>query len=172
MTNPVIALVVAIAGNGVIGVKGGLPWRLPSDLKRFKAMTMGKPVIMGRKTWESVGRPLPGRLNIVVTSNPDLRLEGARTANSLDRALDIAKAGNPEAGEICIIGGGHIYAEALPIADRLHVTHVLADVEGDTYFPAIDPRQWEPVVREEIPRGERDSAPMLFVTYERRRGAE
>jgi dihydrofolate reductase len=166
---PSIEIVVAIAQNGVIGAKGGLPWRLPSDLKRFKALTMGKPVIMGRKTHESIGRPLPGRRNIVVTANASAPLPGVERAASLDEALELAFAGQDAAQGVCVIGGGRIYEQALDRADLLHVTHVLEEVEGDTFFPQIDPHDWEPVSREEIPRTPQDSAAMLLVTYERRK---
>lgn len=166
-----ITLVVAIAENGVIGRGGGLPWRLSSDLKRFKADTMGKPIIMGRKTYESVGRPLPGRLNIVVTRDPAWRAEGVERVGSLEDALTLARvqarcmAG---ADEICVIGGGEIFRETLPIANRLRVTHVLADAEGDVFFPEIDPAIWLPVHSQEFPVGEKDSHPTRYVIYERR----
>src|SRR5690606_17962759 len=121
--------VVAIAENGVIGQDGGLPWRLSSDLKRFKADTMGKPVIMGRKTYDSIGRPLPGRTNIVITRDANWRAPGIETVHSLDAALDLARrspGGAGEEGEACVIGGGEIFREALPLATRLKVTHVQA----------------------------------------------
>lgn len=165
-----ISLVVAMAENGVIGRDGGLPWRLTSDLKRFRAETMGKPVVMGRKTWESIGRPLPGRLNIVVTRDKGYRAEGAETAPSLADALTLARVrGRCMAGadEICVIGGGEIYAQALPLADRLSVTHVLAAVEGDTRFPAIDPADWRLVAQEDVPAGEKDSHATRHAAYER-----
>lgn len=167
-----IAIYVAIAQNGVIGRDGGLPWRLSSDLKRFKAGTMGKPIIMGRKTWEGIGRPLPGRLNIVVTRDPNFRAGGAETAHSLDDAIVLARArGRCMAGadEICVIGGGEIYRQAMPKADRLHVTHILAKVEGDTHFPAIDPEIWRSVRAVDVPTGEKDSHATRYAVYERRR---
>ncbi len=166
-----IALIVAIAENGVIGIEGGLPWRLPTDMRFFRATTMGKPVVMGRKTWESIGKPLAGRSNIVITRQQGFTAEGIMVRESLDGALDLARTCEiaPDARpEICVIGGGQIYSEALPRADRLYVTHVLASPEGDTVFPAIAPERWEPVARETVKAGERDSADMLFVTYERR----
>ncbi|MCB1455229.1 MAG: dihydrofolate reductase [Nitratireductor sp.] len=167
-----IALVVAVAENGVIGADGGLPWRLPSDLKRFKAVTMGKPVIMGRKTWQSIGKPLPGRANIVVTRDGGFQADGADVTTSLDDAITLATVRarcSAGLGEICIIGGGRIYAEAMELADRLHVTHVKAAPEGDTFFPEIDPAEWTAVSSEEIEAGERDSAAMRYVVYERNR---
>lgn len=168
-----VAIYVAIAENGVIGREGGLPWQLSTDLKRFKADTMGKPIVMGRKTWESFPRrPLPGRLNIVVTRDPSYRAEGAEVVHSLKDALSLGRVrgrclpGGPD--EICIVGGGEIYAQALPLADRLHVTHVRAVVDGDTSFPAIDPAVWREVYCEEVPAGEKDSHATRYVVYERR----
>ncbi|MCR4267127.1 dihydrofolate reductase [Nitratireductor sp. ZSWI3] len=162
-----VELVVAVAENGVIGRVGGLPWRLSTDLKRFKALTLGKPIVMGRKTWESLGRPLPGRRNIVVTRRADYEAEGAECVSSLAVAMALAGAGRSDA-DVCVIGGGEIYREALPLADRLHVTHVHADIEGDTYFPPIDPETWEPVSREEVPAGEKDVYATSYVVYQRR----
>ena len=169
-----IAIHVAVAENGVIGRKGGLPWRLSTDLKRFKAETMGKPVVMGRKTYEGIGRPLPGRLNIVVTRDRLWRAAGVEVAHSLDHALRLAEArARCMAGvdEVCIIGGGQIYAQALPLADRLYVTHVLAEFEGDTHFPPIDPAAWRLVRSGEVPAGEKDSHATRHGVYERRAGA-
>lgn len=167
-----VSIHVAIAENGVIGREGGLPWRLSTDLKRFKADTLGKPVVMGRKTWESFPkRPLPERLNIVVTRDPSYRVEGAEVVASLEDALALARVrGRCMAGadEICVIGGGQIYAQALPLADKLHVTHVLASIDGDTSFPSIDPATWRVVSSEDIPAGEKDSHPTRHVVYERR----
>jgi dihydrofolate reductase len=167
-----IAIYVAIAENGVIGREGGLPWRLSSDLKRFKADTMSKPIVMGRKTWESFPRrPLPGRLNIVVTRDPSYRAEGAEIVGSFGDAIALARVrGRCMAGadEICVIGGGEIYRQALPLADRLHVTHVLAKVEGDTRFPDIDPQIWQAVRAIDVPAGEKDTHATRYAVYERR----
>ena len=166
-----IAIYVAIAENGVIGREGGLPWRLSSDLKRFKAGTMGKPIIMGRKTWQGLGRPLPGRLNIVVTRDRSFRAEGAEVAASLADAITLAKARArcmAGADEICVIGGGEIYAQALPLADRLNVTHVLGEVDGDARFPEIDPEIWRVVSAEDFPVGEKDTHATRHTVYERR----
>lgn len=168
-----IALFAAVADNGVIGRDNGLPWRLSTDMKRFKATTMGKPLVMGRRTWESFPkRPLPGRPNIVVTRDRDFRADGADVVHSLDEALTLARvrarciAG---ADEICVIGGGRVYAQAMSVADRLYITHVLASLEGDTHFPPIDPAVWEAVSVEEHPAGEKDSHATRFVVYHRRR---
>jgi dihydrofolate reductase len=133
-----LSIIAAVAENGVIGRAGGLPWRLPDDLRRFKELTMGKPVVMGRRTWESLRRPLPGRQNIVVSRNLNYAACGAEVCSSLDAAL--ARAG--EAAEIFVIGGASLYAEALPRAQRLYLTEVHASVEGDAFFPAWDRNQW------------------------------
>ncbi|MBZ9978594.1 dihydrofolate reductase [Mesorhizobium sp. BR-1-1-10] len=167
-----VAIYVAIAENGVIGRDGGLPWRLSTDLKRFKADTMGKPIIMGRKTYEGIGRPLPGRLNIVVTRDKAWRAEGVEVAHTLEAAIQLATVrGRRMTGvdEVCIIGGGEIYAQALPLAERLHVTHVLAAVDGDAHFPPIDPDVWQVVSSREIASGEKDSHATRYTVYERRR---
>lgn len=165
-----VVIHVAVAENGVIGREGEMPWKLSTDLKRFKAETMGKPVVMGRKTFESIGRPLPGRLNIVVTRNPDWRAEGVETVRSLDDALALARVRGrcmAAADEICVVGGGEIYRQAIDRADRLHVTHVLASIDGDTRFPAIDPVRWRAVESEDHPAGEKDSHATRHVVYER-----
>ncbi|KQU76291.1 diacylglycerol kinase [Aminobacter sp. DSM 101952] len=166
-----VAIYVAIAENGVIGRDNGLPWKLSSDLKRFKADTMGKPIIMGRKTYESIGKPLPGRLNIVVSRDPAYRVGGAETVQSVEDAITLATAKGrlkPGVTEICVIGGGEIYRQALPLADRLHVTHVLASPDGDTRFPTIDPAVWTVVRSEELPAGEKDSHATRYTVYEKR----
>ena len=165
-----IVIHVAMAENGVIGRAGAMPWRLATDLRRFKALTMGKPVVMGRITFESIGRPLPGRLNIVVTRDADWRAEGVETVHSLDDALALARVRArcaPAADAICIIGGGEIYRQAIDYADRLHVTHVLAAIRGDTRFPPIDPAVWREVAAEDHPAGEKDSHATRHVVYER-----
>lgn len=160
----ILTLIVAVADNGVIGRDGGLPWRLPGDLAHFKATTMGKPIVMGRKTWESLGRPLPGRDNIVVTRDPAYVADGAAVAADLDAAL--AAAG--DAGEVMIIGGAEIYALALPRADRIHLTRVHASPEGDTHFPDLDLDRWREVAREDHD-ADGDSPAYSFVTLERAR---
>ena len=165
-----VVFVVAIANNGVIGRAGGLPWKLSTDMKRFKELTMGKPVVMGRKTWESFPkRPLPGRLNIVISRDPAFRAEDALTARTVEKALELAEdgRGTPD-GEIAVIGGGEIYRQALPYADRLYVTHVMADIDGDTRFPAIEPADWRIVSSQDFPAGEKDSQATRYVVYERR----
>ncbi|MBZ9773407.1 dihydrofolate reductase [Mesorhizobium sp. CO1-1-8] len=167
-----VAIYVAIAENGVIGRDGGLPWRLSTDLKRFRADTMGKPIIMGRKTYEGIGRPLPGRLNIVVTRDKTWRAEGVEVAHSLEAAVQLATVRGrrmADVDEVCVIGGGEIYAQAMLLADRLHVTHVLAAVDGDAHFPPIDPESWRIVSSREFPAGEKDSHATRYSVYERRR---
>jgi dihydrofolate reductase len=168
-----LGIYVAIAENGVIGREGDLPWRLSTDLKRFKADTMGKPIVVGRKTWESFPRrPLPGRLNIVVTRDKMFQAEGAEVVGSLTDAIALATARArcmSGVDEICVVGGGEIYREALPLADRLHVTHVLAEVDGDTRFPEIDAEIWQVVSSLDVPAGEKDSHATRYTVYERRR---
>ena len=173
MNDARIVRVVAVAQTGVIGRDGDLPWRLPSDLKRFKQLTLGKPVVMGRKTWDSIGRPLPGRPNIVITRDAGFSAPGAEVVSSLDEGLAAARRAAAElgVGEICVIGGGQIYAQVFDRADILHVTEVEAEMEGDTRFPAIDPAVFEKVFEEPIPRGEKDSHAMHFVTWRRKTAA-
>lgn len=157
-----ISLVVAVAENGVIGHRGALPWRIPEDLKRFKTLTMGKPVIMGRKTWDSLPRkPLPSRTNIVVTRNPDFRDEGAVVAHSWEDA--VARAG---ASEIMVIGGEAIFEAALPLAQTIHLTEVAAAPEGDAFMPPIDSKQWRETGREGP--YDADGLAYSFVTLSRR----
>lgn len=167
-----IAIYVAIAENGVIGRDGDLPWRLSTDLQRFKATTMGKPILMGRKTWESFPRrPLPGRPNIVISRDASYAAEGAEVVTSLGEAIELARSKPLSAGvepEICILGGGQIYAQALPLADRLYVTHVLAAIEGDTRFPEIDDEDWSATSSQEFPASEKDSFATRYVVYDRR----
>jgi dihydrofolate reductase len=167
---PDISFVVAITENNVIGRDGGLPWRLSTDLKRFKALTMGKPVVMGRVCYDSIGKPLPGRPNIVITRNPDFKPEGVIVVHSLKDGLERAAAEAEKLGvhEICVIGGGVIYRDALARATILHVTHIKATIEGDTFFPEIDPAIWQAGEAEDVPAGERDDFPTRFVTYRRK----
>jgi dihydrofolate reductase len=140
-----LALIAAMAQNRVIGRDNQLPWRLPEDLRHFKAKTLGKPVIMGRKTWDSLGRPLPGRLNIVVSRQADLRLDGAEVFPALDVALERADAWAREQGvdELMLIGGAQLYAQALPIADRIYLTRIGLKPEGDAWFPEFDVAGWQ-----------------------------
>lgn len=159
------SLVVAMARNRVIGRDNRLPWRLPADLAYFKRVTMGHPVIMGRRTWESIGKALPGRLNIVVSRNPEYRAPGATVVGALSEAWKVAG----EAEEAHVIGGTSLFAEALPEADRIHLTEVQAEVEGDTWFPEFDRTQWCEHVIATQPRDERHEHPFRIVVLERRR---
>lgn len=144
---PRLSLIAAVAANGVIGSDNALPWRLPEDLKRFKALTLGHPVIMGRRTHESIGRPLPGRRNIVISRNKEYAASGCEVAASLGAALDACRIGN-EGDEVFIIGGAQIYAEALPLARRLYLTEIRADYPGDARFPAFERGTWRETTRE------------------------
>lgn len=159
-----ISIIVAASANGVIGVDGELPWRLSADLKRFKELTMGKPIVMGRLTWESIGRPLPGRQNIVITRQSDLVAEAADIVATPADAL--RTAGDME--EIMIIGGGQIYNLFLPKASRVYLTRVLADIEGDAWFPALDDSVWELAASEPHAADENNEYAFEFRTYERR----
>lgn len=161
-----IHLIVAAASNGVIGRDGAMPWRIPEDLKRFKALTMGHPMIMGRKTWDSIGRPLPGRESIVVTRQK-LDLPGATVVHSLDAALAHARARG--APEVFVVGGGEIYRQALPFADVVHLTEVHASFEGDASFPSLPSSDWRETARERREQAEPQKLAYDFVTYERRR---
>jgi dihydrofolate reductase len=165
-----IVLVAAVAENGVIGAGGGMPWRLKSDLARLKALTIGKPVVMGRKTFASSGRPLPGRTNIVVTRDAEFRADGVVVTRSFTDAKAIATgdALRRFATEIAVIGGAEIYAQWMADADRLEITEVHARPEGDTHFPPIDAAAWEEVARLRNPAGPHNSADFSYVTYRRR----
>ncbi len=184
----IISIVAAVADNGVIGNDGALPWRLSSDLKRFKALTVGHPVIMGRKTFESIGKPLPDRLNIIISRDVDWFHEGTMRVSSLGAAIELGiahlesiwRAAEAEdrpddedddddlPAEIFVIGGGEVYAQAIGLADVLYVTHVRAEPEGDTHFPAIEPEVWDETWREDVPAGVKDSHATCHVIYERR----
>ena len=165
-----LAIVVARARNGVIGRAGGLPWRLKSDMALFKASTMGKPVIMGRKTWDSLQKkPLPGRLNLVLSRNAAFEPPGAVVCDDLTEALGIAReqAAEDGAGEVCVIGGEALFAAALPKARRLYLTEVEAEVDGDARFPPFDEAAWREVRREPHPAGPDDDHPFVFRVLER-----
>jgi dihydrofolate reductase len=165
-----VAIIAAVARNGVIGAHNALVCKLSSDLKRFRLLTMGKPVIMGRKTWDSIGRPLPGRTIIVVTRNADFAASGVLSAPSLDAALATARtsAASTGASEIIIAGGGEIYRQSIDLAQRLYITEVALTPAGDVLFPWIDLGQWRETAREKMTRGERDEADCAFVEYTRR----
>ena len=164
---PTINIIVAKAENNVIGNKNQLIWHLPNDLKRFKQLTTGHPIIMGRKTFESIGKPLPNRTNIVITRNTVWTAEGIVTVHSLEDAIQLASRTD---SEIFIIGGGNIYQQALKLADVLEVTEVHQDFEGDAHFPEIDLNQWQETFREKHPADEKHSIEYSFVTYIRKKG--
>ena len=169
-----VILVAAIAENGVIGRDGTLPWRLKSDMVHFRATTMGKPVIMGRKTYLSIGRPLKGRTTIVVSRDHDFAAPGIVVAPSLDAALTAARgdALRRNADTIVVAGGAEIYAQTMPLATQLAMTHVHKQIDGDAYFPSIDPNEWHESARSEHEAAAEDEATFAFVTYERAIDAE
>jgi dihydrofolate reductase len=158
---PTLSIVAAMAKNGVIGIGNRLPWHLPEDLKHFKAITMGHHIIMGRKTYESIGRPLPGRTTVIVTRDPAYRAPGCLTAASLDGAVAIC-GDDPE---VFFVGGAELYAQALPRADRLYLTEIQAAYEGDAWFPAFDLGQWRELSRQV--HASVDGLGYHFVTYQR-----
>ncbi len=158
-----ISIIAAASTNNAIGVQGRLPWKLSDDLKRFKKMTMGKPIVMGRSTWESIGQPLSGRQNIILTRQADFVAHGCDVVASVEDALEIAG----DAEEIMIIGGGQIYNLFLPMANRLHITRVHTEIDGDVFFPEIDVRVWQLVSSEEHEADVLNQFPFAFMSYER-----
>src|SRR5579872_3778138 len=161
----IISLIVAVGLKNEIGKSGKMPWHLPADLRHFKTLTLGKPVIMGRKTLEAIGRPLPERRNIVVTRDPAFNTAGCEVAHSLDEALGRVA----DAAEVMVIGGGEIYRAAWPKTQRIYLTRVRGDFEADTFFPAVEPEEWREVAREEHFEDEKNPYDYSFLTYERRR---
>ncbi|MGE4373365.1 MAG: dihydrofolate reductase [Xanthobacter sp.] len=165
-----LGLVVAVGENGVIGRDNDLPWSLPSDLKRFRELTWGKPLVMGRRTFESIGKPLPGRISIVISADPHFTVsEGVVKVESLEAALDAADAAAHElkADEIMVIGGQRVFAETLPLARTLYFTRVHASPEGDVHFPAYDPQTWRETGREGPIQGPKDDAAFTVLTLQR-----
>jgi dihydrofolate reductase len=164
-----IVLIAAIAENGVIGRGNALPWRLKSDMAHFRALTMGKPVVMGRKTYLSIGKPLTGRTTIVVSRDPAFAAPGIVVAPSLDTALAAARgdALRRKVDTVVVAGGAEIYAQAMPLATQLAITHVCKRVDGDAHFPAIDPKIWREAARDAHERAAEDEAAFEFVTYRR-----
>ncbi len=158
-----ISIIVAIAQNNVIGGDNRLLWHIREDLQRFKRITTGHPVVMGRKTFESLGRPLPNRQNVVITRQKDFRAEGCTVVGSLDEAFALFDASE----EVFVIGGAEIYRQALPLAAKLYLTHVEAEYKGDTFFPEINLQNWEEVARERHERGEQFEYPFEFIDYRR-----
>ena len=159
-----ISLIVAASENNVIGRDGSLPWGLSDDLRRFRTLTMGKQIIMGRKTWESIGRPLPGRFNIVITRDSDFRAEGCEIVGSVDAA--VAAAGS--AAELMVIGGAEVYRQFLPLARRIYLTRVHTNVDGDSFLPGIEPSDWHEVSRERRYADSRNDYDVSYLTLERR----
>jgi dihydrofolate reductase len=168
-SEPVIALVVAMGENRAIGKDGDLPWRLSSDMRYFRKTTLGKPIVMGRRTFESLGRVLDRRLNIILTRDPDYAVEGAVVAHDLREALDIAgnEAKRAGVGEITVIGGEELFREVLPKAGRIYLTEVHASPKADTWFPEFDRREWREVSRESHKAGPKDDHDFSFVVLER-----
>jgi dihydrofolate reductase len=169
MSDPEVVLIAAVAENGVIGRNNALPWHIRSDLQHFKRLTVGRPVVMGRKTYESIGKPLKDRTNIVITRDPGYAAEGIVVAHSLDTAMQKARDDAKERGadSIAVIGGSGVFNETLPMADRLEITEVHASPEGDTFFPPIDTKNWRETARMRHPAAPQDDADISFITYER-----
>jgi dihydrofolate reductase len=164
-----LSIIVAVADNGVVGRNNALPWHLPADLQFFKRTTLGKPIVMGRKTYESIGRPLPGRTNIVVSRNAEFSAAGVKVVSSVEAALTLAKeiALIDGTQELMVIGGAGIYAAAIPLAHRMYITEVHSSVEGDAYLPEIDWQQWREMSREHHCAAEANMYDFSFVVYER-----
>ena len=165
-----IVLIAAFAQNRVVGINNTLPWHLPEDLKYFKRTTTGKAIIMGRKTYDSIGRPLPNRTNIVISRNSDFSADGIKVVASLEAAIELAKEVNiiNAVQEVMIIGGASIYEAALPMADRLYLTHVHAEIEGDAYFPQVNFKQWSEVSREDHQASDNNPFDYSFVVYDKK----
>jgi dihydrofolate reductase len=165
-----IVMVAAVGENNAIGIEGELPWHISSDLKHFRALTINRPVIMGRKTFDSIGKPLDQRTNIVVSRGLQRVGSGVVLATSIDAAVGYARSDAEKRGvdEIMVIGGGDIFSALMPFASRLEITHVHASPDGDSFFPEIDPQQWEQRSRREMPAGPKDSARFALATYVRR----
>ena len=163
MINPRLSMIAAMASNRAIGIENKLPWRLPADLQHFKALTMGKPMIMGRKTWESLPGLLPGRPHIVITRDQDYVAEGAEVVHSFEEAL----ACYSDAEELMLVGGANLYTQGIEIASRLYLTEIATEVAGDAFFPAIDMKQWQEADRQEGVVDEKNTLPHQFVTFVR-----
>lgn len=163
------SMIVAMAENRVIGIRNNLPWYLPNDLKYFKQVTLGKPIIMGRKTFESIGKPLPGRANIVITRNLDWQAEGVKVAQSLEQAYQLAEAiGNIDGQEeLMVIGGDQIYQCSLPDVDRIYLTRVHASVDGDAWFPEVDWSKWKEIAREDFSAEGSNPYDYSFIVFDR-----
>jgi dihydrofolate reductase len=161
MNKPLLSLVVAMTDNRVIGRDNAMPWHLPADLAYFKKLTMGSPILMGRRTWASIGRPLPGRRNLVLSFQQNLKLEGAEVFNSLEQALSTCS------GQVFVIGGADLFQHCLPLAQKLHITQIHATLQGDTFFPQVDLGGWRETERREHPRDEKNAYDLTFSTWVR-----
>lgn len=162
-----ISMIAAMAHHRVIGKDQKMPWYLPADLAFFKKTTLGSPIVMGRKTYESIGKPLPKRLNIIVTRNPDLKIEGCEVVTSLDHALSVAKEKSPHSNEIFITGGSHLYTSFLPQADRLYLTLIDAKLDGDTFFPDYTQYQWHQIERSDYQADEKNCYSYSFIILDK-----
>ncbi|MEI7843774.1 MAG: dihydrofolate reductase [Gallionellaceae bacterium] len=158
-----ISLIVAMARNRTIGINNTLPWRCPEDLKHFKALTMGHHMIMGRKTFDSIGKPLPGRTTVIVTRNTELKVEGCLVAHSIEQAIAACSGDN----EIFVVGGAELYAQALPLVDKLYITEIQQDVEGDAHFPSFNRNEWQPVSKDVRSQETPQALEYHFVSYQR-----
>jgi len=165
---PIVSIIAAMARNRVIGINNTLPWHLPADFRHFKQVTLGKPVIMGRLTYESIGKPLPGRTNIIITSDPDYRPDNANDSCIVCHSLDEGLAAAGQVNEIMIIGGASFYAQTLPHADRLYLTIIDEDFDGDAWFPQFDPDDWQEIERTPGTVDDKNPHPHNFVTLARK----
>jgi dihydrofolate reductase len=168
MTPPHISILVAMAKNRVIGRNNALPWQLPPDLKRFKELTMGHHIVMGRKTYESIGRPLPGRTSVIITRQPDYQVPGAIVVASIDQALKVCSAGKEVDQEIFVIGGAQIYRQSLGLCQRIYITEIQQEFDGDTLFPELNQQVWREISREKYRLNDDDGLEYHFVVLDRR----
>jgi len=168
MTPPHISILVAMAKNRVIGRNNALPWQLPPDLKRFKELTMGHHIVMGRKTYESIGRPLPGRTSVIITRQPDYQVPGALVVASIDQALKVCSAGKEVDQEIFVIGGAQIYRQSLGLCQRIYITEIQQEFDGDTLFPELNQQVWREISREKHRLNDDDGLEYHFVVLDRR----
>ena len=167
MTPPHISILVAMAKNRVIGRNNALPWQLPPDLKRFKELTMGHHIVMGRKTYESIGRPLPGRTSVIITRQPDYQVPGAIVVTSIDQALKVCSAGKEVDQEIFVIGGAQIYRQSLGLCQRIYITEIQQEFDGDTLFPELNQQEWREISREKYRLNDGDGLEYHFVVLDR-----
>ncbi len=167
MTPPHVSILVAMAKNRVIGRNNALPWQLPPDLKRFKELTMGHHIVMGRKTYESIGRPLPGRTSVIITRQPDYQVPGAIVVASIDQALKVCSEGKEVDQEIFVIGGAQIYRQSLGLCQRIYITEIQQEFDGDTLFPELNQQEWREISREKYRLNDGDGLEYHFVVLDR-----